>query len=164
MAGRQALWRGARFVLTAAETDPARGSDGVSQRAADGALPGSSRRACDLGIQQAGQRFARAIAQHVHASLPAISARPRDDRRERVFDLLSTAWAENRKTKIGYLPARENGQLVSEREVSPYFLEPNPAGHTRYLIGHDSLSRQVRTFRVERIQPSRISITSTKSI
>jgi predicted DNA-binding transcriptional regulator YafY len=40
------------------------------------------------------------IAQHVHASVTSLSNRPRDDRRERIFDLLSTAWAERRKVLI----------------------------------------------------------------
>src|SRR5262245_36447051 len=57
------------------------------------------------------------IAEHVHASLASLSARPRDDRRERIFDPLSTAWAEGRKVRISYLPAREGEQTASDRLV-----------------------------------------------
>jgi CRISPR-associated endonuclease/helicase Cas3 len=43
------------------------------------------------------------------------------------------------------------------RTVSPYFIEPNPAGHTRYLIGYDSLSGEVRTFKLERIREAELT-------
>ena len=32
------------------------------------------------------------------------------------------------------------------------YIEPNPGGHTLYLIGHDGYSGQVRTFKIERIR------------
>jgi predicted DNA-binding transcriptional regulator YafY len=96
------------------------------------------------------------IARQVHPSICMLSARLRDDHRARIFDLLATAWAECRKVRIWCLPARE-GATPSERLVSPYFIEPNPAGHTRYLIGHDSLTDQVRTFKMERVQQAELT-------
>jgi predicted DNA-binding transcriptional regulator YafY len=98
-----------------------------------------------------------AIGRHVHASLVSLAARPPDEHRARVFDLLATAWAEGRKVRIWYVPARESDGAPSERTVSPYFIEPNPAGHTRYLIGQDSLSGEVRTFKLERIREAELT-------
>lgn len=92
------------------------------------------------------------IARHLYASVVSMREGRRSDTRIRIFDMLATAWAESRKVRIWY-PDMHNGQAVGrERVVSPYFLEPNPGGHTLYLIGHDAQSGQVRTFKVERIQ------------
>lgn len=68
------------------------------------------------------------IAQQVHASLVSLGARPRDDNRARILDLLATAWAEGRKVRIWYVPAREGEHTPSERLVSPYFSSPIPVG------------------------------------
>jgi proteasome accessory factor B len=96
------------------------------------------------------------IAQQVHASVAGLAGRPRQDNRVRIFDLLATAWAEGRKVRIWY-PTRAAEDVLLERVVSPYFIEPNPSGHTRYLIGHDEYSGQVRTFRVERVQQAELT-------
>jgi predicted DNA-binding transcriptional regulator YafY len=97
------------------------------------------------------------IAQQIQASLASLGGRPRDDNRARIFDLLATAWAEGRKVRIWYLPARAGEQTATERLASPYLLEPNISGHTRYLIGHDSQSGQVRTFAMERVQQAELT-------
>ncbi len=97
------------------------------------------------------------IAQQVHASIIGLGARPRDDSRARIFDVLATAWADGRKIRIWYVPAREGEHMPTERLVAPYFIEPNPGGHTRYLIGHDSLSDEIRTFTMERIQQAELT-------
>ena len=59
--------------------------------------------------------------------------------------------------RIWYPSTHGADQAVLERIVSPYFIEPNPGGHTRYLIGHDSHSGQVRTFRIERVQQAELT-------
>jgi predicted DNA-binding transcriptional regulator YafY len=97
------------------------------------------------------------IAQQVHASVASLAERPRDDNRERVFDLLATAWAEGRKVQIWYPSTRAGDKSVYERLISPYFLEPNPSGHTCYLIGLDSYSGRVRTFKIERVQQAELT-------
>src|SRR5205823_45928 len=97
------------------------------------------------------------IAQQVHASLASLAERPREDERVRIFDLLATAWAEGRKVRIWYPSTRPGDQTVYDRLISPYFLEPNPGGHTRYVIGHDSYSGQVRTFKTERVQKAELT-------
>jgi predicted DNA-binding transcriptional regulator YafY len=93
------------------------------------------------------------IAQHVHASVAWLNELPPDDTRARIFDLIATGWAEGRKVKIRYPHERR----LSERSIAPYFLEPNPGGHSRYVIGHDSVSNQVRTFRIERIEHAELT-------
>lgn len=94
------------------------------------------------------------IAQHAYAAVASLAGRASDEHRDGVFDILARAWAEQRQVRIWYPSRNKDGErgTVHERRVSPYFLEPNLAGHTRYLIGKDALSGQVRTFRVERIE------------
>lgn len=93
------------------------------------------------------------VAQHVHASIASMARQPRDDARALLFDRLAIAWAEGRKVRIWYPHTSAHGHTyVNVRLVSPYFLEPNPSGHTHYLIGHDDFSGQVRTFTMERIK------------
>jgi predicted DNA-binding transcriptional regulator YafY len=93
------------------------------------------------------------IARHMGASIVGLARRRGDDTRNRVFDILATAWAEGRKVRIWYAGSSSGGQITpSERLVSPYLLEPKPGGHTLYLIGYDNRRCQIRTFKVERIQ------------
>jgi predicted DNA-binding transcriptional regulator YafY len=96
------------------------------------------------------------IAQHVHAAVGALSAQPRNEDRVRILNLLASAWAEGRKVRIWYASRRSTGEFV-ERLISPYVLEPNLTGHSVYLIGHDSQSGQLRTFKLERVQKAELT-------
>jgi predicted DNA-binding transcriptional regulator YafY len=98
------------------------------------------------------------IARHVHASLACMADRPRDEHRNRVFDLLARAWAEGQKVRIWYVGTQDDKALPPrERVIQPYFLEPNAAGHSSYVIGHDSCSNEVRAFKLERIRELELS-------
>jgi predicted DNA-binding transcriptional regulator YafY len=93
------------------------------------------------------------VARHVHASLASMADRPRDEHRNRVFDLLATSWADGLKVRIWYQGVHDDlAAPARERLLSPYFLEPNARGHSSYVIGHDSCSNAVRAFKLERIQ------------
>jgi proteasome accessory factor B len=82
-----------------------------------------------------------------------MTRQPQEDTRALLFDRLALAWAEGRKVRIWYPHTSARGHTyLNARLVCPYFLEPNPSGHTHYLIGHDEFSGQVRTFKMERIQ------------
>jgi len=94
------------------------------------------------------------IAQHVQATAAWLVARPPDDTRTRIFDMIATGWAEGRKVRIRY-PSQHRPN--HDRLVAPYFIEPNPGGHSRYVIAHDSLSNQVRTFKIERIDHAELT-------
>jgi predicted DNA-binding transcriptional regulator YafY len=99
------------------------------------------------------------FAQHVHATLAWLHQQPRNDTRTRIFDLIATAWAEGRQVKIRYPTSTPDGRSTStaERVISPYFVEPNPGGHSRYVIAHDSVSGEARTFKVERIEQAELT-------
>jgi proteasome accessory factor B len=99
------------------------------------------------------------LAQHVHATVAWLNERPRDDSRAKIFDLIATGWAEGRKVRVRYPTSSPNGrsQSTTERLISPYFIEPNPGGHSRYVIAHDNTSGQLRTFKIERIEHAELT-------
>jgi predicted DNA-binding transcriptional regulator YafY len=93
----------------------------------------------------------RSVERHVHATVASLANLPRNDARTRIFDLLASGWAEGKKVRIKYPRTTGSTTTMHERVISPYFLEPNPSGHSRYVIGHDSDTNNIRTFRIERI-------------
>lgn len=98
------------------------------------------------------------IAQQVDATTGDLSQLPPDRTYQQVLDCLATAWAESRKVRIWYPWTAEDGRTtVYERLVSPYFLEPNPTGHSSYLLGHDAYANATRVFKVERIQRAELT-------
>lgn len=72
-----------------------------------------------------------------------------DDRFQRVMHTLTNAWADGRKVKIWYQSL--NSKAVTERIVEPYFIQPASVEHGTYLIAYCQKSKEVRTFKVERI-------------
>jgi predicted DNA-binding transcriptional regulator YafY len=93
------------------------------------------------------------IAQHIYSTVAAIGERPADERYRRVFDALVRGWAEGKRVRIRYA----HGGEESERTLAPYFIEPHPAGHSCYVLGWDSQSGGLRTFKIERIQAAELT-------
>ncbi len=112
------------------------------------------------------------LAAHVHATVAAMQDGQVDRRYARVFEAVATAWGESRKVRIEYSrqdPSRssiasarfagstDGSTKVTRRVVSPRYLEPNPSGRGCYLIADDELSRQKRTFKLERITEAQLT-------
>lgn len=93
------------------------------------------------------------IAQHIYSTVAAIGERPADERYRAVFDALVRGWAEGKRVRIRYA----HGGQESERTLAPYFIEPHPAGHSCYVLGWDSQSDGLRTFKIERIQAAQVT-------
>lgn len=98
------------------------------------------------------------IAQHIYSTVAAIGERPADERYSRVFDALVRGWAEGKRVRIRYAHGDAAGRRQeSERTLAPYFIEPHPAGHSCYVLGWDSQSGGLRTFKIERIQAAEVT-------
>jgi len=99
------------------------------------------------------------VAQHVHAAVAWLNQKQRDDTRTRIFDLVAAGRAQSRKVRIRYPSSTPRGrsQSITERLISPYFIELNPGGHGRYVIGQDSSIDQIRTFKIERIEHAELT-------
>jgi proteasome accessory factor B len=89
------------------------------------------------------------IARHVTATMIAVGEHHPDEPFSRSFSAVARGWAEGRVVEIDYDP----GTAPRKRtRVHPYFLEPDAALRSVYLIGHDETSDAMRTYKVERIR------------
>jgi predicted DNA-binding transcriptional regulator YafY len=72
----------------------------------------------------------------------------------RNFAHVAQAWADGRVIEFDYEPA---GSERRHARVRPYFLEPDAAGRSVYLIGFDETIGAMRTYKVERIRSSTLT-------
>jgi predicted DNA-binding transcriptional regulator YafY len=80
-----------------------------------------------------------------------LQALPLDTTFARVLGDLVLAWAERRQVIVTYTL-----QSAFERRLWPLVLEPNPNGHTCYLVAWDPKAGDARNYRIERI--SRVQV------
>jgi predicted DNA-binding transcriptional regulator YafY len=94
------------------------------------------------------------IARHVAATMLTVGRADRNDPFLRNFAHVAQAWADGRVVEFEY----EAGGSPSRRaRVRPYFLEPDAAGRSVYLIGFDETVEAMRTYKVERILSSTLT-------
>ena len=92
------------------------------------------------------------IARHVAATMLAVGAHSPNEPFTRTFSTVARAWAEGRVVEIDYRPGEGTPRVT---RVRPYFLEPDAALRSVYLIGFDEGAGDagaMRTFKVERIR------------
>ncbi|MGH2358123.1 MAG: helix-turn-helix transcriptional regulator [Candidatus Limnocylindria bacterium] len=89
------------------------------------------------------------IARHVAATMLAVGEGATNEPFTRNFATVARAWAEGRVVELTYDPG--SGEAKRTR-VRPYFLEPDAALRSVYLIGHDEPANAMRTYKVERIK------------
>ncbi len=94
------------------------------------------------------------IARHVTATMLAVGSHDLNEPFTRSFSAVARGWAEGRVVEIVYDP----GTGAEKRtRVHPYFLEPDAALRSVYLIGHDEPAAAMRTYKVERIQSATLT-------
>lgn len=94
------------------------------------------------------------IARHVAATMLTIGASDPNEPFSRSFSAVARGWAEGRIVEIDYDP----GAAPRKRtRVHPYFLEPDAALRSVYLIGYDETARAMRTYKVERIRSATLT-------
>lgn len=91
------------------------------------------------------------IARHVTAAMLAVGTHDTNEHFTRNFANVARGWAEGRVVEISYEAA--DGERKQTR-VEPYFLEPDAAGRSVYLIARDQNADAMRTYKVERIVSS----------
>lgn len=89
------------------------------------------------------------LAKHIHRAAHAVHVRPHDTLDVEVFRVLAQAWGESRKVHIVYQALHTSD--TTERVLSPYYLESIEAEQAFYVLGHDSKSDALRTFKLDRI-------------
>jgi predicted DNA-binding transcriptional regulator YafY len=94
------------------------------------------------------------IAKHVAASMLTIGAADPNEPFSRSFAAVARGWAEGRVVEIDYDP----GTAPPKRtRVHPYFLEPDAALRSVYLIAYDEPAGGMRTYKVERIRSATLT-------
>ena len=94
------------------------------------------------------------IARHVAATMLAVGEHDPNEPFSRSFSAVARGWAEGRVVEIDYDP----GTAPRKRtRVHPYFLEPDAALRSVYLIGHDEPAGAMRTYKVERIRSATLT-------
>jgi predicted DNA-binding transcriptional regulator YafY len=94
------------------------------------------------------------IARHVSATMLAFGEHDPNEPFSRSFSAVARGWAEGRVVEIDYDP----GTAPRKRtRVHPYFLEPDAALRSVYLIGHDEPAGALRTYKVERIRTATLT-------
>lgn len=94
------------------------------------------------------------IARHVAATMLNVGRADPNEPFTRNFAHVAQAWADARVVEFDYEPA---GSERRHARVRPYFLEPDAAGRSIYLIGFDETVGAMRTYKVERIRSSTLT-------
>jgi len=94
------------------------------------------------------------IAQHVAATMRVVGGHDPNEPFSRSFSAVARGWAEGRVVGITYDPG--SGEEKRTR-VRPYFLEPDAALRSVYLIGFDEPADAMRTYKVERIRSATLT-------
>jgi predicted DNA-binding transcriptional regulator YafY len=89
-----------------------------------------------------------AISPHLKRAADRVQTLNDGQRQVAVLEALAEGWGTGRKVRVGYRSPR-SGQL-RERIIAPYALEPTPSGI--YVIGHDDWARDIRTFKLDRLE------------
>lgn len=94
------------------------------------------------------------IARHVTAAMLSVGRADPNEPFTRNFALVAQGWADGRVVEFDYEPA---GSEKRRARVRPYFLEPDAAGRSVYLIGWDETVDAMRTYKVERIRSATLT-------
>jgi len=95
-----------------------------------------------------------AVGSHVAQTAREAARRRQSPAFLTALETLTRAWADRKQVWLRYENPR-TGE-AKERTFDPYFIAPSPYGYACYVIGHDHLEGEVRTFMVERIGAIRL--------
>ncbi|HVM24762.1 MAG TPA: WYL domain-containing protein [Candidatus Limnocylindrales bacterium] len=94
------------------------------------------------------------IARHVAATMLVVGEHDPNEPFSRSFSAVARGWAEGRAVEITYDPGTGDEKRT---RVRPYFLEPDAALRSVYLIAHDEPAGAMRTYKVERIRSATLT-------
>lgn len=94
------------------------------------------------------------IARHVAATMVAVGSHDPNEPFSRTFSAVARGWAEGRVVEMTYDPGTGTEKRT---RVHPYFLEPDAALRSVYLIAYDEPAAAMRTYKVERIRAATLT-------
>ena len=93
------------------------------------------------------------VARYLERTLRTVEARPQNPDRTQVERAIIDAFVDSRGVEVAYV---DGAGKETKRSLQPYFVEPSSQGRHIYVFAHDSLSGEVRPFRLDRIQSARL--------
>jgi predicted DNA-binding transcriptional regulator YafY len=93
------------------------------------------------------------VSEYLRRTLAAAERRPPATERLGVERAVIDGFVMHREVAVGYIDARGN---ETRRDLRPYFIEPTAEGRHIYVFARDSVSREVRSFRLDRIRSARL--------
>jgi predicted DNA-binding transcriptional regulator YafY len=97
------------------------------------------------------------VSEYLRRTLAAAERRPAATQRLGVERAVIDGFVMHREVEVHYVDAKGN---ETRRDLRPYFIEPTAEGRHIYVFAHDSQSREVRSFRLDRIRSARTLPTS----
>jgi predicted DNA-binding transcriptional regulator YafY len=91
----------------------------------------------------------------VHKTLNWMRALPRSESYLTNLAKLAEAWSTQHRVRITYRSLE--AAKATDRLIDPYFIEPAAAGHSSYVIAHCHRTRQIRVFKIERIETMQVT-------
>jgi predicted DNA-binding transcriptional regulator YafY len=93
------------------------------------------------------------VSEYLRRTLAAAERRPPATERLGVERAVIDGFVMHREVAVGYIDAKGN---ETRRDLRPYFIEPTAEGRHIYVFARDSVSREVRSFRLDRIRTARL--------
>jgi predicted DNA-binding transcriptional regulator YafY len=93
------------------------------------------------------------VSEYLRKTLIAAERRPPATERLAVERAVIDGFVMHRELAVKYVDARGN---ETRRDLRPYFIEPTAEGRHIYVFAHDSMSHEVRSFRLDRIRTARL--------
>jgi predicted DNA-binding transcriptional regulator YafY len=97
------------------------------------------------------------VSEYLRRTLAAAERREPATERIAVERAVIDGFVLHREVEVRYVDARGN---ETRRDLRPYFIEPLAEGRHIYVFAHDSVSREVRSFRLDRMRTARVLPTS----
>ena len=94
------------------------------------------------------------IAEFVRETAKDLERRPLSTKYREVLRTFTDAWARRRVVRLSYRSVRS--PRAKPVEVEPYFLEPVSTSSSTYLVGYSRTHKDIRVFKVERVQSAQI--------
>lgn len=94
------------------------------------------------------------LGDDLHNAAEELAQRPEDEDYQDHFRIIMHSYIYRRKVEITYHPYRGEPFTTT---FAPYLLEPSAIGFATYAIGFSSISRQLRTYKLERVLSAKLT-------
>jgi predicted DNA-binding transcriptional regulator YafY len=93
------------------------------------------------------------VSEYLRRTLVAAERQPADSERLKVERAVIDGFVAHREIEVRYVDAKGN---ETRRDLRPYFIQPTAEGRHIYVFARDSVSQEVRSFRLDRIRAARL--------